>query len=1494
MRRYGLVDIPTEAADIDAVPISRTITINSVTYDLSENRSWIVSAGSTSGGSSVNYYLNGSVAASVATYKQMSFTAIVGTGTDFTLTGDGLISQFLTDIGNPNRVLIPGGAWNFEMFFSSSSNGGNEKFYVELHKYNGSTFTLIASTTSIPEAITGGTSIDLYVTSLAVPETVLATTDRLAIRVYIVDNSVGRTIKLHTENSHLCEIITSFAGGVTSLNALTANTQYLVTGTSGTDFNIVSLVDTHTFNIPTASASNRGALSSADWTTFNSKESALTFSSPLVRTVNAISIPVATTSVNGYLSSTDWTTFNNKQATITLTTTGTSGAATFSANTLNIPDYSAASGVTGSGTLNYVAKFTATGSVIGNSLIFDNGSNVLINKTSDNSLGKLQVSGGGHFTGNVYIETSANPTQFMLRGTNAEFWFDAGYGGGTGRMFINRQSTGNQSTLMFTTNANVVKNTAWDNSGDPWSMGLTNTSGVDTFKFGYGDIYGSGNWVWSATTSRVLTFTNTPYVNSYYIYHQGNLTLSTLGGASVAQLADYLPLAGGTMTGQIVLSLSSSSSDVTKGIRFPNDPFGGGGDIAGMRLYEADFGSAEDQCLELYVGNDDGLVGFDKINFKAPTNNNVTINGFPILNSGNFASPIQDGIISGGVVSYSGSGLLFNVSACSYIISGITYNTAATTITLTTANPTNPRIDVIAVDTSSAVVLITGTPAANPIEPQVNTLTQIQLTNITVAAGATTPSISNALIYDENAATPAEWFRSMTGFATVNYANTVAPYWLTKSIAATCAINSTGGLNFLPTTTVDLRDYTTFKFAIKLSRALNGWERIYIQFRSGISSYIGGTIYFFGPNWNTPARYGFSNTSTAWQLITISLAEIGATSSLVHALDIICETNTTATALILNLDRIELQGINNQIPTGSLKIGDKVTSGTTGSVLFVGANSILQQDNANFFWNDSNNRLGIGTATPSNQLQVYTTSTGDRGITITQASNDVFASLLTGSKIRGTSGAVVNGDNLFNFNGQGWDGSAYQIGSAIRWVVDGVVSAGNVPTSIEFRTGSNALGTARLTISSGGNITLTGTTYTNRFTAAGRLLLGTLSESTFLLDVNGTGRFRDALTIEGNGTITKNQNAATTFTISNTTAGASANPAIVLTADSLAGSGQVFKYSSTRSGYKIIASSDYGFYNATAGDISFLNDFTSGKIKFSAGGSSTAHVTIETTGATTFTKQIISTLAGVATTGAGQIYLNGGTANRIDFNGNGYAPPSFTTRSTGNKILLFPELDATKVDYAIGIDLATLWLSIPQATNVYTYKFYGGTTAIMSLNGLGQMVIGSTSPNTSAKLQIDSTTQGFLPPRMTNAQRVAITTPAVGLVAYSTDTTEGAFVNTSLGWQRIATLSVTTTTASTATLTPNVDAADTFTITAQAVGLSVANPTGTPVNGQKMIIRIDDNGTARAITWSGTQYRASTDLALPTTTIATKTMYLGFIWNSTDTKWDLIAFLNNF
>jgi hypothetical protein len=206
------------------------------------------------GGSSVSYYLNGSVAQGTlggVAFKQMSSTPVIGAGTDFTINTDGYIQSFITDASVPNQLAIPAGNWIFEMYFNANSNGGSPRFYIELYKLSTGTLTLIASSSANPEFITNGNQIELYTTAVAVPSTVLLAADRLAIRVYVIHS--GRTITLHTEDSNLCEVITTFSTGITALNGLTAQIQNFATGTSGTDFGITSATDTHTFNLPTAS-----------------------------------------------------------------------------------------------------------------------------------------------------------------------------------------------------------------------------------------------------------------------------------------------------------------------------------------------------------------------------------------------------------------------------------------------------------------------------------------------------------------------------------------------------------------------------------------------------------------------------------------------------------------------------------------------------------------------------------------------------------------------------------------------------------------------------------------------------------------------------------------------------------------------------------------------------------------------------------------------------------------------------------------------------------------------------------------------------------------------------------------------------------------------------------------------------------------------------------------------------------------------------------------
>ena len=223
------------------------------------------------GGSSVSYYLNGGTSQGViggTTYYEMSKTADTGTGVDFPKTGNGLIVSFLTDANDPAQLTIPSGNWNYEIYVSMSANGGTPQLYAELYKYDGTTFTLISTSTN--EILYDGTTLNLYTFAMAVPTTTLTVTDRLAVKLYAT-NSGGKTTTVHTQNGHLCQIITTFSTGITALNGLTAQVQYLATGTSGTDFNISSTTATHTFNIPDASASARGLITTGTQTIAGAK-----------------------------------------------------------------------------------------------------------------------------------------------------------------------------------------------------------------------------------------------------------------------------------------------------------------------------------------------------------------------------------------------------------------------------------------------------------------------------------------------------------------------------------------------------------------------------------------------------------------------------------------------------------------------------------------------------------------------------------------------------------------------------------------------------------------------------------------------------------------------------------------------------------------------------------------------------------------------------------------------------------------------------------------------------------------------------------------------------------------------------------------------------------------------------------------------------------------------------------------------------------------------
>ncbi len=292
--------------------------------------------------------------------------------------------------------------------------------------------------------------------------------------------------------------------------------------------------------------------SSATW---NAKESALTFTSPLSRSVNTISIPLGTNSVDGYLSASDRTNFNLAYINriTSLTNTGASGASTLISNVLNIPNYtlSGLGGVPSTRNINTTSPITGGGDLSADRTIAIN------NAVADGS-----TKGVASFTAADFDASSGNISLDYTNGQKSTSSVPGFLSSTDWTTFNNKQSAGNYITTL----------TGDGTASGPGSVAFTLTTvNSNTGTFGSATQVAQTVFNGKGLATSVSNVTITPAVGS--ITGLGTGVAVWLGTPSWANFntaitgtAPYWSLAnGGTQTG-----INTLSSTTPSGLIFTN------------------------------------------------------------------------------------------------------------------------------------------------------------------------------------------------------------------------------------------------------------------------------------------------------------------------------------------------------------------------------------------------------------------------------------------------------------------------------------------------------------------------------------------------------------------------------------------------------------------------------------------------------------------------------------------------------------------------------------------------------------------------------------------------------------------------------------------------------------------------------------------------------------------------------------------------------------
>jgi hypothetical protein len=466
------------------------------------------------------------------------------------------------------------------------------------------------------------------------------------------------------------------------------------------------------------------------------------------------------------------------------------------------------------------------------------------------------------------------------------------------------------------------------------------------------------------------------------------------------------------------------------------------------------------------------------------------------------------------------------------------------------------------------------------------------------------------------------------------------------------------------------------------------------------------------------------------------------------------------------------------------------------------------------------------------------------------SSGTLNAARLPASVVQNTDSRTLSGNLVIS--GTYFNPSANTIllgNSTQRWVV----SANTIDASglLTATSGANIQGTANLVdVNISGNLTVSGTTtYVNTT----NLNVGD-NIVTLNADLTGATAPTENAGLEVNRGSSANVNflwneTSDSWTLGNTNitgyvnASASVNSAVLSV------------------GASFIANTTGAYHTGTINSASYT-----------VGSNFSANSTVVTT-----SDQIISTRTGSATDGDGQIFLNGGTSNRIDWAATGIGAPTVTSRSSGTKLVLYPAVAAASVDFGMGIDTNVLWSSVADTGD--TFKWYANTTELFAANTLGITVssggIFPTSNNSATSL--GSATQRWVLNANTGSFAGAvsgITTLAAG------NTTITGFANVTSTIQGGSSLSiagalsgVTTAAMGNTTITGFANATVSVNSALLTVGTSfIANTTGAY-----------HTGTVNAVSFTTTNFIANTTGVYPLSNSA------GTALGSTTQRWIITA-----